>query len=413
MNIPRSLIASVKAWFGALSWKRKVAAIVILIIILGIVFKVVHGGSPKYTFDTVTSQTVTEVVTETGNVSVAGEYDIPSPSTGMLSDIYVKNGDTVTAGQKLFKVTSTATPQQKAAAWASYAAAKSTLDSANAGLFSLQSAMFSAWKIYTDIAENSTYQNSDSSPNVNNRVLTPFTTAQDNWLAAEANYKNQQSVIASAQAAATNTYLAYQATQDSTVTAPAAGTVHNLNGVVGSLVSAAPITGQSAAPPVCILSTGQAMTIKTTVNEVDINKIKVGDSVAVTFDAIKDKTFTGKIIQSDEFGTNVQGVINYTVFASIDDGNGLIKPGMTANLSIDTNKHENVLTVVNAAIRPYKGAKAVQVLNKKGKVEYIQVTTGIKGLDRTEITQGLTAGQKVIIGNSGSNAKPLGPPTGN
>jgi len=247
--------------------------------------------------------------------------------------------------------------------------------------------MFGAWKVYTDIAENSTYQNPDDSPNTGNRVLTPFTTSQDNWLAAEANYKNQQSVIASAQAAATNAYTAYEATQDTIVTAPVAGSVHNLDGVVGTLVSAAvPVT------PVAIISTGQTLTVKATVNEVDINKIKVGDTAAITFDAILDKTFTGKIVQVDEYGTNAAGVINYNIFASVEDGTELIRPGMTANLSIDTNKHENVLTVVNAAIRPYQGVMAIQTLDKKGKAVYVKVITGIRGADRTELITGATEG---------------------
>lgn len=402
-------ITNIRTWITTLSWKKKALGVVLLVVILGVAYKVIRGNTPNYTFDKVISQTVTEVVTETGNVSVAGQYNIPSPSTGILSEVYIKNGDAVIFGQKLFKVTSTATPQQKAAAWASYAAAKSSLDSANAALFALQSTMYTAWKTYTDIAENSTYQNSDDSPNAANRVLTQFTTVQDNWLAAEANYKNQQSVIAGAQAAVTNTYLAYQATQDTVVTAPVAGTVHNMDGVVGASVNATALVGQTTPDPICILSTGQTLTVKTVVNEVDINKIKTGNTVSITFDAVKDKVFTGKIIQTDEFGTNVAGVINYNVFASVDDGNGLIKPGMTANLSIDTNKHENVLTVINAAIRPYKGAKAVQVL-KNGKAVYDIVTTGIKGQDRTEITSGVTAGEQVIIGNT---SKPVSPLTGN
>jgi HlyD family secretion protein len=405
-------IIGIWQWTRALSWKKKLLLVVVVLIILGVAYKVIRGTKPTYSFDTVTRATVTEVVTETGNVSVAGEYDIPSPATGFLSEVDVKNGDSVTAGQKLFTVTSTATPQQKAAAWAAYAVAKSTLDSADAALFSLQSTMFSAWKVYTDIAQNSTYQNADSSPNTGNRVLTSFTTTQDNWLAAEANYKNQQSVITGAQAAVTNTYLAYQATQNAVVTAPVAGTVNNLDGVLGSLVTTG-TTSTAAVPavnfsPVLILSTGQTYTVKTTVNEVDVNKIKVGNTVAITFDAIKDTTFHGTIIQVDNFGTNSQGVINYTVFASVDDGDGFIKPGMTANLTIDTNKHENILTVVNAAVRPYKGAKAVQVL-KNGKPQYDTVTTGIKGLDRTEITSGVTEGEKVIIGNTTKPVTPLSP----
>jgi len=399
-------LMGMKDWFTKLSWKRKTLLIIAVLIVLGITVRVIRGSKPNYTFESVTRSTITEVVTETGNVAVSGEYDIPSPSTGLLSEIYVQNGDSVTKDQKLFKVTSTATPQQKQTALAAYLAAKSQLDAANAGLFSLQSVMYNAWKVYTDIAENSTYQNPDSSPNTSNRVLTPFTIAQDNWLSAEANYKNQQSVIASAQAAATNSYTAYLATQDTVVTAPVAGTLRNLDGVVGTLVSASPATGQLSPVPVAIISTGQALTVKAAVNEVDINKIKVGDKATITFDAILDKTFTGKVIQADEYGTNVAGVINYNIFASVDDGTELIKPGMTANLSIDTNTHENVLTVVNAAIRPYNGAKAIQTLDKNGKPVYITVTTGIKGADRTELLTGATQGEKVLIGGPAPTVTP-------
>ena len=391
---------SIRQWFIGLSMVKKILTVLTLVVVGLIVLKTIRGNKPNYQFDTVTRNSITEVVTETGNVAVSGEYDVPSPSNGILSEIYVKNGDTVKAGQNMFKVTSTATPQQKATALATYLAAKSSLDSANAGLYGLQSTMFSAWKIYTDIAENSTYQNPDDSPNTSNRVLTPFTTAQDNWLSAEANYKDQQSVIAQAQASVTNTYLGYLATQDALITAPVAGTIHNLNGVIGSLVSAVSAVTGTSTSPVVIISTGTALTVKASVNEVDINKIKVGDTASVTFDAILDKTFTGKVIQADEYGTNVAGVINYNIFVSVDDGTELIKPGMTANLSIDTNKHTNVLTVVNAAIRPYKGAKAIQTLDKNGKPIYAPVTTGIKGADRTELLTGATEGEKVIIGGT-------------
>jgi len=47
------------------------------------------GNKSNYSFDTVTRGIVTEVVTETGNVSISGEYDIP-PRTGFLSEIDIK-----------------------------------------------------------------------------------------------------------------------------------------------------------------------------------------------------------------------------------------------------------------------------------------------------------------------------------
>jgi len=395
------LFRNIWGWFSKLSLKKKIFFVVILLILIGIIYKAIKGNTTKYTFDAVTRQTITEVVTETGNVSVAGEYDIPSPSTGILAEIDVQNGENVTVGQKLFKVTSTATPQQKAAAWSAYVAAKSNLDSATSALYSLQSALFIAnQRFVTDrgVTNPSTDQKNDP----------VYIEENANWLQAEANYKNQQSVIVGAQAAANSAYLAYQATQDSTTTSPVTGTVHNLDGVVGSVVSATPSTLGSNTVPVLILTTGAAYTIETSVNEVDINKIKVSNKVSITFDGVQGVTFQGSIIQADEFGTNTQGVINYNVFVSVDNGNSQIKPGMTANLTIDTNVHPQVLSVINAAIRPYQGAKAVQVL-KNGIPQYEPIKTGIKGLDRTEVTSGVTEGEKVIIGNTAGTATPFTP----
>jgi multidrug efflux pump subunit AcrA (membrane-fusion protein) len=404
-------IGGLPRWFLKLSWKKKILTIVIVLFVGFIVFNIVRGKKPNYSFDTVTKDTITEEVTETGNVIVSGQYNVPSPATGILTEIFVKNGDQVVLGQKLFSVASTATPQEKATALANYLAAKSQLETANATLYSLQSVMYNNWKTFTDIAENSTYQNPDDSPNISNRTLTPFTIAQDNWLSAEANFKNQQNVISQSQAALSSATLAYQATQNATVTAPIAGIVYNLSGVVGSMV--APVsTTLNTGTPVLIISTKKSVTIKTVVNEVDINKIKVGNDASITFDAIKDKTFTGKVIQADDFGTNQAGIINYNVFVSVDDGVNLIKPNMTANLTIDTNKHVGVLTVINAAIRPYKGGKAVQVLDAKGKIQFKSVSVGLKGVDRIEVTKGVTAGEKVIIGNTTTKTPAAGGPFG-
>jgi len=386
------LFRNVQGWFSKLSWKKKTFFVVILLIVIGIVYKTIRGNTTNYAFDAVTRQAITEVVTETGNVTVAGEYDIPSPSNGILAEIEVQNGEKVTVGQKLFKVTSTATPQQKAAAWSAYEAAKSNLDAANSALFSLQSTLFiTNQKFVNDrgVINPSTDQKNDP----------VYIEENATWLQAEANYKNQQSVIAGAQAAANNAYLAYQATQDSAVTSPVAGTVHNLNGVVGSVVSTTPSTLGGNTVPVLILTTGVAYTIETSVNEVDIDKIKIGNKADITFDGVQGTTFHGSIIQADEFGTNNQGVINYSVYVSVDNGNSQIKPGMTANLTIETNVHPQVLSIINAAVRPYKGAKAVQII-KNGIAQYVPIKIGIKGLDRTEVTSGVTEGEKVIIGNT-------------
>ena len=63
---------------------------------------------------------------------------------------------------------------------------------------------------------------------------------------------------------------------------------------------------------------------------------------------------------------------------------------------------------VQAGGATVNNVKAVQTLDKNGKVQFIPVTTGIKGLDRTEIIKGVTQGEKVIIGNTAKPAAILG-----
>jgi len=319
----------------------------------------------------------------------------------------VQNGDHVNQGQKLFSVQSTATAQEQAVAYASYLQTQSAVNAANATAYTLQSTMYSDWDIYYNLATNSTYQNADGSPNFTNRTLPAFTTVQDNWLAAEAAYKNQQSVIAQAQAGLTSASLAYQATQNATVTAPTSGTVANIVGLTGAKViaevsssQANAATTQTTITPVLVIGNTEGSALQTTVSEVDVNKVAIGQQVDITFSAIPNKTYEGKIKQIDTFGTTTQGVVNYNVFITVTNPTTAIRPGMSANLTINTAKKDNVLTVANGAVVPYQNGKAVQVVGKNGKVVFMPVIIGLRGFSRSEVLRGVTPNEKVILGNT-------------
>ncbi len=393
-------------WFLHTSWKKKVLVIVVFLILL-LIIKNIFSPSPtqQYTFDTVSLGNIDQLVTENGTVTSSNQTDVYSPANGVLDQLFVKNGDSVTVGEKLFTVRSTATAQEQAAAYANYLSAQSTLNADNATLYSLQSTMFSDWKTFTDLATNSTYQKSDGSPNYTNRVLPEFTTAQDNWLAAQANYKNQQSVIAKDQAALNSYYLAYQATQNATITASTNGIVANIIGLTGAKVQAETSSSQASATttvitPVMIIGTNHGSSIQTTVSEVDINKVALGQKADVTFSGIPNKTYSANIIQIDSYGTQTNGVVTYNVFLKITNADNLVKPGMSANLTIYTAHKDNVLTVANAAIIPYQNGKAVQIVGKNGKVKFVPVLIGLRGFSRSEVLKGVSNGAKVILGNT-------------
>ncbi len=392
-----------KKWFIRANWFKKILAIIGILILLFIIKSIFfRGNKNQYLFDTVARGNISQIVTETGNVIAGSETDVYSPTTGSLSKIYVKDGDNVNAGDKLFDVRSTATAQEQAAAYANYLSAQSNLLAAQAQLNTLQNQMFIANQTFVNDAGTANPDTSDPK----------YIEENSAWLAAESNYKNQQAVIAQDQAALNSASLAYQATQNSTVTAPITGIISNLIGLVGAKVIAQQNSATSSnlststtpstvnVTPVMVIGNNNGFAIETAVSEVDVDKIKLNQKANLIFSAIPNKTYTGTVNQIDSYGTNNAGVINYNVFVIIDNPDNNIKPNMTANLTITTAESKNVLTVANSAIVPYQNGKALQVLETNKKIKFIPVIIGLHGFTRSEVIKGINAGTKVILGNT-------------
>ena len=196
------------------------------------------GPKTTYTTDTATKGTLITTVTASGNISSANSASVGTQTSGVVSKLYVKNGDPVKSGDPIADVNLDMNGQQNATqALASYQNAKNSLSNAQAQMFSLQSTMFGKWYTFTQLAENSTYQNPDGSPNTSERTLAQFTEPQDDWLAAEAQYANQQNVVAAAQTSVNSAWANYELTSP-TIYAPIAGTISGLSLQVGSVLTA-------------------------------------------------------------------------------------------------------------------------------------------------------------------------------
>ncbi|HSW87583.1 MAG TPA: HlyD family efflux transporter periplasmic adaptor subunit [Candidatus Saccharimonadales bacterium] len=410
-------------WFLHTSWKKRIAVIIAVIIILIIIKNVFFGGKKQqYTFDTVQKGTITQLVTENGNVISSNENDVYSPTNGMLDQIYVKNGDYVHKGDKLFTVRSTATPQEQAVANANYIAALSAANQAKSTAVANQSKLEQDRQAVITASSNvTTMQNNRNVSQPNPATGLPYsqndidainsalTSARQTFTADEQTYNANNTAIGAAQSQVTSTLLAYQATQNAAITAPADGTISNIIGLTGAKVmaqlnsastSSTNTSSSTSVTPVLVIGNDSNYAIHTTVSEVDINKVAIGQPVTILFSAVPNATYKGKITQADTYGTNTAGVITYNLFVSIDNADQNIKPNMSANLTIDTAEHKNILTVANAAIVPYQNGKAVQILDKKGKVAYKPVKIGLRGFTRSEVLSGVPAGTKVILGNT-------------
>lgn len=173
------------------------------------------------------------------------------------------------------------------------------------------------------------------------------------------------------------------------IRAPIAGLVTKITGKKGEFIS-------SAAPMVRMLSNHYE--IKVDVPETDIPKIQIGDIAVITLDALgEDVKFSGRVLTVELASTEIQDVVYYRVTVTVDPGDKEIKSGMTANVSLATDRRIGVLAIPVRAIKT-NGGKKVQVL-EAGAPREVAVELGLRADDgRVEIISGLSEGQDVILG---------------
>ena len=132
------------------------------------------------------------------------------------------------------------------------------------------------------------------------------------------------------------------------------------------------------------------------VDETDLGRIQLGQTVAFTVDAYPDKTFTGKVALISRSATTSSNVVYYPVYVDVGSAEGLLFPTMTARTTIQVGESKNVLVVPAAAVKEEKGQKYVQVMTN-GKAQSVTVETGLSDDENVEIKNGLNAGDQVIL----------------
>jgi RND family efflux transporter MFP subunit len=131
--------------------------------------------------------------------------------------------------------------------------------------------------------------------------------------------------------------------------------------------------------------------------EEDIVKIEIGSIAEISLPAFPQKVFKGKINFIEPAEKIVEGVVYYEIKIAFDEDlpKG-IKPTMTADVVIQTDKRENVLAVPREAIKKVKEKNLVEVL-VDDLIQEREVEIGLRGDTLVEIVSGLEEGEKVII----------------
>lgn len=404
-----------------LSLRTKLLLIGGIVLLGGGVWYFSSTAGPKTQYQTAQSQKGTLIisVSASGQAAGANTATVTTQATGVVSHIYVANGDTVQAGEKIADITpDQASQQRQAQAYATYLTAVSSAQSSTTGKVSNQAALETAQQAYLNAqyALTAAKQPGASNPTTkttytNDDILALQATelsAQSAFDAAQQKYMNSDTSIAAGSSSQTSAWLAYQQALP-VVTAPITGTINDISlqeGVIVSTINGTSASNSTGGSSTANATTSQSQTValintngtpQVTVNlsEVDVPNVAIGDRATLTFTAYAGKTFTGKVSSINTAGVVSSGVTTYPTIITLDDATAKIFPNMSATANIITKTDDNVLLVPVAAVQTTNGQSYVREL-KQGVVTQIPVTVGDSSTSDTQIISGLSEGESVI-----------------
>lgn len=208
-----------------------------------------------------------------------------------------------------------------------------------------------------------------------------------------------------------------------TIYAPIDGVVISRNVDVGQTVAAS-----LQAPTLFTIAQDLGrMQIETDVDEAFIGMVQEGQPVSFTVFAYREREFHGRVSQVRLAPKVEAGVVKYNCIIQVDNDDLALKPGMTATVTIETGRRENILKVGNAALRfvpelpPQRlkevraGIQAGEALlwsAEGGELKPVKVVAGLAGEQETEVSGAqLREGMRIAVParqkNSGA-ARPMG-----
>ena len=206
---------------------------------------------------------------------------------------------------------------------------------------------------------------------------------------------------------------------DYSVTSPITGTVVEKTVKAGDNVG----TGSNSNNTLCIIYDLSYLQMTLNIDELDIDNVEVGQVVNITSDAKEGQTFTGVVTKVSVVGTTSGGTTTYPVTVRIDDTDGL-RPGMNVDAEVVLSSADGVLAIPSLAVNrgdtvlvtsdSPSAANALEQEAPEG-YAYVQVTTGVSDDSYIEITSGLQEGDTVAYlrtASSGSDMMMSGMPGG-
>jgi HlyD family secretion protein len=398
---------------------------------------------------------IREIVSASGKIFPEREVKISSDVSGEIVELYVKEGDSVKAGQVLVKINpeqyESAVEQGNASVSGSkseVARSKSAVETASAQVEQIKSQLDNQRKIHErnkklradGVISAQDFENSESSVT---QLEANLRSAEASYRSAEQATKSAEYNVASAQA---NLKEIKTSLNRTTISSPTNGIVSKLNVERGERVVG---TMQMAGTEMMRIANFNSMEVQVEVSENDILRVSVGDTADVEVDAYLDKKFKGIVTEMASSAANTTGVGGQEVLTSDQVTNFIVKirlvpesytgltdqampfrPGMSATVDINTNTERGVISIPIQAVTTRekktdeeKSGKEEEKDSQKSSAEkeidevvfvmeadtarMIKVKTGIQDNEYIQILEGLEADQEVVTGPYSTVARKL------
>ena len=180
------------------------------------------------------------------------------------------------------------------------------------------------------------------------------------------------------------------------IRSPISGTVLTINTQQGETVAA----GFSVQTLIAVADLNR-LEVRAYVDETDVGRVRLGLPVEVRVQTYQDRVFHGHVSKIAAAATVKDNVVTYETTVAIDDAKGLLRPDMTADVTLILGRRPNVLLVPSEAVHQAVGRALIYVLHrdKKGKerAEMRDVTLGTNDGIHTEIRTVLKEREEVIL----------------
>lgn len=252
----------------------------------------------------------------------------------------------------------------------------------------------------------------------------------------ESAVQNAATGRASVVRAETNLQLAKERRNDVIIRAPISGTVL-LRSVQPGVIIASATSNVSGGTTLFTMADLSEMQVRAKVDETDIGRISPGQVAIVTVEAYPGRTFKGTVLKIEPQAVVEQNVTLFPVLVRLANPDGLLRPGMNAELRVEVAKKTDALTIPNAAVVAMKDVRSVAktlgveladprrrgdggtaarggnreggmrregderpamvFVNKNGAIEARRVLVGLSDFDHTEVVSGLNEGDQVVL----------------